>query len=60
MDRDQTDVVGLADPAEGPTRFRGSIVRPTRLAVTPEIYTFTGDEAQLDVLTRLHNLFDQA
>jgi hypothetical protein len=30
------------------------------LAVTLEIYIHTDDEAQLDALTRLQNLFDQA
>jgi hypothetical protein len=29
------------------------------MAVTLEIYTQTDDEAQLDALTRLHNLFDR-
>ena len=36
------------------------ILGHSRLAVTLEVYTHTDDEAQLDALTRLHNLFDQA
>lgn len=35
------------------------ILGHSRLAVTLEIYTYTDDEAQLDALTRLHDLFDQ-
>jgi integrase len=35
------------------------ILGHSRLAVTLEIYTHTDDEAQLDALTRLHDLFDQ-
>jgi site-specific recombinase XerD len=31
----------------------------SRLAVTLEVYTHTDDEAQLDALTRLHDLFGQ-
>ena len=43
-----------------PARDAQVILGHSRLAVTLEIYTQTDDEAQLDALTRLHNLFDQA
>jgi integrase len=43
-----------------PARDAQVILGHSRLAVTLEIYTHTDDEAQLDALTRLHNLFDQA
>ena len=36
------------------------ILGHSRLAVTLEIYTHTDEEAQLDALTRLHDLFDEA
>ena len=38
------------------TRRSSSATRAWR--VTLEIYTHTDDEAQLDALTRLHDLFD--
>jgi integrase len=43
-----------------PARDAQVIPGHSRMAVTLEIYTQTDDEAQLDALTRLHNLFDQA
>jgi integrase len=43
-----------------PARDAQVILGHSRMAVTLEIYTHTDDEAQLDALTRLHNLFDQA
>jgi integrase len=43
-----------------PARDAQIILGHSRLAVTLEVYTHTDDEAQLDALTRLHNLFDQA
>jgi integrase len=43
-----------------PARDAQVILGHSRLAVTLEIYTHTDDEAQLDALTRLHNLSDQA
>jgi integrase len=43
-----------------PARDAQVILGHSRLAVTLEIYTQTDDEAQLDALTRLHNLFDRA
>lgn len=43
-----------------PARDAQVILGHSRMAVTLEIYTQTDDEAQLDALTRLHNLFDQA
>jgi len=43
-----------------PARDAQVILGHSRLAVTLEIYTHTDDEAQLDALTRLQNLFDQA
>ena len=42
-----------------PARDAQIILGHSRLAVTLEIYTHTDDEAQLDALTRLHDLFDQ-
>ena len=42
-----------------PARDAQVILGHSRLAVTLEIYTHTDDEAQLDALTRLHDLFDQ-
>ena len=39
-----------------PSRDAQIILGHSRLAVTLEIYTHTDDEAQLDALTRLHNL----
>ena len=43
-----------------PARDAQVILGHSRMAVTLEIYTQTDDEAQLDALTRLHNLFDRA
>jgi integrase len=43
-----------------PARDAQVILGHSRLAVTLEIYTHTDDEARLDALTRLQNLFDQA
>jgi integrase len=43
-----------------PARDAQVILGHSRMAVTLEIYTHTDDEAHLDALTRLHNLFDQA
>ena len=43
-----------------PARDAQIILGHSRLAITLEVYTHTDDEAQLDALTRLHNLFDQA
>ena len=40
-----------------PARDAQIILGHSRLAVTLEIYTHTDDEAQLDALTRLHDLF---
>lgn len=42
-----------------PARDAQIILGHSRLAVTLEIYTHTDDEAQLDALTRLQDLFDQ-
>jgi integrase len=42
-----------------PARDAQIILGHSRLAITLEVYTHTDDEAQLDALTRLHNLFDQ-
>jgi integrase len=42
-----------------PARDAQVILGHSSLAVTLEIYTHTDDEAQLDALTRLHDLFDQ-
>ena len=41
-----------------PARDAQIILGHSRLAVTLEIYTHTDEEAQLDALTRLHDLFD--
>jgi integrase len=43
-----------------PARNAQVILGHSRMAVTLEIYTQTDDEAQLDAITRLHNLFDRA
>lgn len=43
-----------------PARDAQIILGHSRLAVTLEVYTHTDDEAQLDALTRLHDLFDEA
>lgn len=43
-----------------PSRDAQVILGHSRLAVTLEIYTHTDDDAQLDALTRLHDLYDQA
>jgi integrase len=42
-----------------PARDAQVILGHSRLAVTLEVYTHTDDEAQLDALTRLHDLFDR-
>ena len=42
-----------------PARDAQIILGHSRLAVTLEIYTHTADQAQLDALTRLHDLFNQ-
>jgi integrase len=42
-----------------PARDAQIILGHSRLAVTLEVYTHTDDEAQLDALNRLHDLFDQ-
>jgi integrase len=42
-----------------PARDAQVILGHSRLAVTLEIYTHTDDDAQLDALTRLHDLLDQ-
>jgi integrase len=42
-----------------PARDAQVILGHSRMAVTLEIYTQTDDEAQLDALTRLHDLFDR-
>jgi len=41
-----------------PARDAQVILGHSRLAVTLEIYTHTDDQAQLDALTRLQDLFD--
>ena len=41
-----------------PARDAQVILGHSRLAVTLEIYTHTDDQAQLDALSRLHDLFD--
>lgn len=55
--------VGPVKPMPGTVRFPARdaqiILGHSRLAVTLEIYTHADDEAQLDALTRLHDLFDQ-
>jgi len=43
-----------------PARDAQVILGHSRLAVTLEVYTHTDDEAQLDALNRLHDLFEQA
>jgi integrase len=43
-----------------PARDAQLILGHSRLAVTLEVYTHTDDEAQLDALNRLQNLFDEA
>ena len=43
-----------------PARDAQVILGHSRLAVTLEIYTHTDEEAQLDALTRLHDLLDEA
>jgi integrase len=43
-----------------PARDAQIILGHSRLAVTLEIYTHTDDEAKVDALTRLHDLFDRA
>ena len=53
-------VASLFKARHVPARDAQVILGHLRLAVTLEIYTQTDDEAQLDALTRLHNLFDQA
>jgi len=42
-----------------PARDAQLILGHYRLAVTLEIYTHTDDEAQLDALTRLQDLFNE-
>jgi integrase len=43
-----------------PARDAQIILGHSRLAVTLEVYTHTDDEAQLDALSRLHDLLDHA
>ena len=56
---DRHTVASLLKALHVPARDAQVILGHSRLAVTLEIYTQTDDEAQLDALTRLHNLFDQ-
>ena len=49
----------LCDTAASYGRARGAILGHSILAVTLEIYTHSDDEAQLDALTRLYDLFDE-
>jgi integrase len=53
-------VASLLKALHIPARDTQVILGHSRMAVTLEIYTQTDDEAQLDALTRLHNLFDKA
>jgi len=52
-------VASLLKVLRVPARDAQIILGHSRLAVTLEIYTHTDDEAQLDALTRLHDLFDE-
>jgi integrase len=52
-------VASLLKALRVPARDAQIILGHSRLAITLEIYTHTDDEAQLDALTRLHNLFDE-
>jgi integrase len=52
-------VASLLEALGVPARDAEVILGHSRLAVTLEVYTHTDDEAQLDALTRLHDLFDQ-
>jgi hypothetical protein len=45
---------------DSPARDAQVILGHSRLAVTLEVYTHTDDQAQLDALTRLHGLLEQA
>ena len=53
-------VVSLLKALGVPARDAQLILGHSRLAVTLEVYTHTDDEAQLDALNRLQNLFDEA
>jgi len=53
-------VASLLKALRVPARDAQIILGHSRLAITLEIYTHTDDEAQLDALTQLHNLFDEA
>ena len=52
-------VASLLKALRVPARDAQVILGHSRLAVTLEIYTHADDEAQLDALTPLHDLFDQ-
>jgi integrase len=52
-------VASLLKALRVPARDAQIILGHSRLAVTLEIYTHTDDEAQLDALNRLQNLFDE-
>ena len=54
-----TTAILLKNPGV-PARDAQIILGHSRLAVTLEVYTHTDDEAQLDALNRLHDLFEQA
>ena len=53
-------VASLLKALEVPARDAQLILGHSRLAVTLEVYTHTDDDAQLDALNRLQNLFDEA
>ena len=55
----QHTVASLLKALGVPARDAQVILGHSRLDVTLEVYTHTDDEAQLDALTRPHDLFDQ-
>ena len=53
-------VASLLKDLHVPPRVAQVILGHARISTTPEIYTDAGDPAQLDALTRLHGLLDDA
>jgi integrase len=53
-------VASLLKDLHVPPRDAQTILGHTRISTTLEIYTDTGDEAQRDALTRLHDLLDES